>query len=307
MSLLYLYLSRKALALRPAALDAGYWGLNDEAAQRSIERIGDTLIGLQVLQSLQVDDQILVASGGPQARVPRGEWADVTLAEGFIWRVTKPYYESAEPPLEDLPHRFGIEEVEQLQNLTHDDAGLNGLDALHYSANFGGLLVPVEGGVAPVFVSAGPLAAGETEDPGLLAVDGGNLDAALLNLVRQEQRQIRAKVFGDGPNGTCALCDRTLPLNLMRTAYIKPPSECSADERRDLNNIVPLCTLGCDFLFRTGDVYVDSSGTVARQDRELSTPDFDEQVKALVGNHCSTHNSSSEPYFRWHREHVSPA
>ena len=96
------------------------------------------------------------------------------------------------------------------------------------------------------------------------------------------------------------------PTELMRAAYIKRPSECSADERRDPANIVPLCTLGCDFLFRSGDIVVDEERIVVRRERELSTPAFDEQVKSLEGLSCSAHNSLSEPFFQWHRQHANP-
>ncbi len=304
MSLYYLYLSRPARALLPDALRAGYWGLSDETAHKSLERLGQPVTSLEVLHELQVDDQVLVGSGGPQARVPRGEWANVTLAEGFIWRVTSPYFHASEPPLESQPHRFGIEQLEQLKDITQDDAGTHGLDALHYSANNGGLLVRAVAELSPVLTRVGPLSPGQTEDPGLLALDG-QLDAEHLTLVRREQRDIRARLFQE-PNATCSICARTFPTELMRAAYIKPPSECSAVERRDPANIIPLCTLGCDFLFRSGDIAVDEEGIVVRRERELSTPAFDEQVKGLEGLSCSAHNSLREPFFQWHRQHASP-
>ena len=141
MSLYYLYLSRPARALLPDALRAGYWGLSDETAHKSLERLGQPVTSLEVLHELQVDDQVLVGAGGPQARVPRGEWADITLAEGFIWRVTSPYFYSSEPPLADRPHRFGIEDWSSSRTSRRMTQARMVWMYLHYSANGGGLLV----------------------------------------------------------------------------------------------------------------------------------------------------------------------
>jgi hypothetical protein len=41
-----------------------------------------------------------------------------------------------------------------------------------------------------------------------------------------------------------------LPTALLIAAHIKPRSKCTEDERRDfVNNVIPMCLLGCDALF----------------------------------------------------------
>ncbi len=306
-----LYLSRAARANLPVGLTAGLWGLTSDAVERQLGQLPTPGTGLEVLQRLEVGDHVLAASGGPQPRVKRGGWATAKMQEGSLWRVTSGYHYDTSPvwptsphsPAETYPHRFGIEEVEQLRDVGADRIGLAGLDALHYSANIGGLPVPVL--EAPAIMSSpGALEPGQTEDPAFLVIDG-ELDANTLTSVRREQRKLRATLFSGAPAADCSLCGRTVPVNCLRTAHIKKRCECSEDERRALANVMPACTLGCDHLFELGYIYVDGGGSIERSNRSSVTTALGEAIALLEGRRCSVHSDASEPYFAWHRERVS--
>ncbi|WP_375296021.1 HNH endonuclease [Saccharothrix sp.] len=130
----------------------------------------------------------------------------------------------------------------------------------------------------------------------------GVLDRTALAKYRVEQGALRHVLIGDAAVGTCALCGRELPVNLLVAAHIKQRAECSDDERNDLRNVAMLaCSLGCDRLFELGYVTVGPDGTI------LATPvegALAEQLATLAGRVSPAHHAASAGYFAWHREHV---
>jgi hypothetical protein len=309
-SILYaLYLSRAARANLDIGLAAGRWGLTEEAVTRQLTQLEPPRTGLEVLQQLEIGDQILAANGGPQPRVKRGGWAGARLEEASLWRVTRPYFNDpsttwpapANRPEERYPHRFGIEQIERLRDVDKTQIGLVGLDAMHYSANVGGLPVPVLDG-SPVLSSLGELGPNETEDPGFLVL-GGDLDARTLTSVRREQRKLRAGRLGLAAAADCSLCQSTVPVDCLRIAHVKRRCECSEQERRDEANIMLACTLGCDHLFELGYVYVDTAGMVRASDRATTsaTSAVAQAVGRLAGRTCTAYGDASAQYFAWHR------
>jgi hypothetical protein len=303
-----LYLSRAARANLDIGLANGRWGLTEEAVTRQLTQLEPPRTGLAVLRELEVGDQILAANGGPQPRVKRGGWAPATLEEASLWRVTRPYFYDASMtwpappnrPDERYPHRLGIEEIERLHGVDKAQIGLVGLDAMHYSANVGGLPVPVLDG-SPVLSSLGELGPGETEDPGFLVL-GGDLDARVLTSVRREQRKWRARRLGHAAVADCSICRSTLPVDCLRIAHIKRRSECSEQERRDEANIMLACTLGCDHLFELGYIYVDVRGVIRAAGRAAGAPAIEAAVARLAGRACAAHTRASSRYFAWHRD-----
>jgi hypothetical protein len=303
-----LYLSRAARENLEIGLAAETWGLTQDAVARHLGQLPEPQSGLEILERLRPGDQIMAAAGGPQPRVKRGGWAPATLDEGSLWRVTTPYRYDARPlwprpsgrPAETYPHRFGIEEVERLSGVDRGRIGLVGLDAMHYSANVGGLPVPVLE-APPIVAKLGPPAPGETDDPAFLVLDG-ELDATALTTVRREQRRLRRKVFGAASSAECALCRRLLPVDCLRVAHIRKRSTCDERQRRALANLMPACTLGCDHLFELGYVYVDERGSIRGNRRRDPAGVLRSPIGPLEGASCAAHTPASEPYFAWHRE-----
>jgi hypothetical protein len=306
-----LYLSRAAHQNLSIGLEQGLWGLTDDAVTRQLSQLEPPRTGLEVLGDLRVGDQVLAASGGPQPRVKRGGWADATLFEGSLWRVTSPYFYDtskvwpvpSNKPAETYPHRFGIEEVEQLTSITQATIAEVGMDAMHYSANVGGLPVPVVQG-SPVLSTVAELTPQQSEDPGFLIL-GGDLDATVLTSVRREQRRLRSKLLGSALAETCALCGSSVPIDCLRIAHIKRRSLCSEQERRDLANVMFACTLGCDHLFELGYIYVDADGTIRRRIDAWSTPELAKVIERVAGRACLAHTPVSAPYFSAHQELMS--
>src|SRR4051812_42645545 len=132
--LLCLYLSRSAVTNVDIGMNAGVWGVTDDAVHRRLEPFGGPTTGLEILQAAEVGDHVFAGFGGPQPRVSRGGWNDAHLAGGFLWRVTVPYYFDDAPvwptsdrrPNERWPHRFGIELVEQFERVGSDELGSAG-------------------------------------------------------------------------------------------------------------------------------------------------------------------------------------
>jgi hypothetical protein len=66
--------------------------------------------------------------------------------------------------------------------------------------------------------------------------------------------------------------------------------------------VIPMCYLGCDRLYEKGYLTVEE-GTVKVLHNPSHPADLREMLDALDGLPCPGWNSSTEPYFQWHREH----
>ncbi|CRK55978.1 Conserved domain protein [Alloactinosynnema sp. L-07] len=118
---------------------------------------------------------------------------------------------------------------------------------------------------------------------------------------RFEQADLRMIIVGSGDTATCALCGHEFPLRYLVAAHIKPRSQCTDGERRDLQNVaMPACVFGCDMLFETGHITVDPTGLIRTG---AAHPDgrFADLVMSLSGTMCAAHRDETEPYFAWHR------
>jgi hypothetical protein len=205
-----------------------------------------------------------------------------------------------EPNLQPGCRAIAGSEGEDVAHITRATIAEVGMDAMHYSANIGGLPVPVVQG-APVLSTVTELALEESEDPGFLIL-GGDLDGTVLTSVRREQRKLRAKLLGSAAAATCALCGCSVPIDCLRIAHIKRRSLCSEHERRDLANVMFACTLGCDHLFELGYIYVDSGGTIRPRGQASSTPKLAEAIARLDGRACAAYGPASATYFAAHQQ-----
>lgn len=312
-SLYALYLSVGAKANVDPGLVAGMWGLTDDAVRRrlEVEAFGETLTGLELIQNLRVGDIIFAGSGGPQPRVPRGGWDNQSLREVLTWRVTRPYFYETDQvwptlkrrPEETFPHRFGIAQVAQDAGVTAAEINRFTMRQFHYSANIGGLPVPVSFDI-PLVEDVGALVGEETEDPAVLLLDG-NLDAITISAFRREQRKLRSAIFADSLSSTCDLCGRSYPTSCLRAAHIKRRSVCSDLERHDLANVMKACTLGCDHLFELGFIRIGNDGKIIANDGDKTTGDLREHLQALAGRICTAYSRANARYFAWHAENAT--
>lgn len=166
------------------------------------------------------------------------------------------------------------------------------------------MVLPLTGPTS-LITRAGEPAAGAGEDPALLLLEG-ELDARVPTKVRREQAKLRARLMGTRAAMECSICDRVLPVACLRAAHIKKRSKCTAQERRQMSNLMIACTLGCDHLFELGHIYVDARGKIRVRRRPSTTPDLAAVTAALAGKTCKAHTRASAPYFAWHRANPSP-
>jgi hypothetical protein len=137
----------------------------------------------------------------------------------------------------------------------------------------------------------------------------GSTDAAgAVRAVRREQSLLR-DALGIGQRAgddlvRCGLCGRHLPRGLVVAAHVKPRSECTEEERRDVPNVVmAACLLGCDALYEAGYLTVDSRGRVVTARRGLRTSPLIEALRGLEGRAAPAWTPGRECYFEWHRTH----
>jgi hypothetical protein len=301
-----LYISKEAEPNIAIGVASGVWGLPERAVETTLSHLAPPRTGREVLEQIAVGDLILAASRGPSPRVPGGTWTDVTLDQGVLWRVTRPYHfnktkiwpGSSRWPTERYPHRFGIEVLEDVAAIDRTSIGSPGMEALWYSANNRGVVLP-----PPFAATADPAPApkGPSSEGAELLLHG-DLDVRSLVKARREQGKARTTLLRGRTNVECDLCGRSLPAACSRVAHIKRRSACTGLERRQLRNLMLACTLGCDHLFEFGYVYVDLEGRIRRGLDMATTPDLDVSMAALVGLTCRAHNAVSEPFFAWHRQ-----
>ncbi len=129
------------------------------------------------------------------------------------------------------------------------------------------------------------------------------LDTVTSGTSRKEQSYLRKKLFHGIKTCKCGICNRELPIDMLITAHIKKRSECTFEERLDVDNIVmPMCKLGCDDLYEKGYLFVDEMGKVAINKNRMATPTLKSLLASLDGTLCSHWNTKTKKYFEYHRE-----
>jgi hypothetical protein len=173
------------------------------------------------------------------------------------------------------------------------------VDVLRYRSAF---VAAVLATLPRAVVSRSPAAVSLGAAPTTPDRDFGVLDRTAVARYRVEQEALRQALVGNARQADCALCGRTLPVELLVAAHIKRRSDCDDTERRDLRNVAMLaCHLGCDRLYELGYVTVDAHGTVRTAD---ATGAVAEQLAALAGRRTDKHGPATERYFAWHRTEV---
>lgn len=131
----------------------------------------------------------------------------------------------------------------------------------------------------------------------------GALDLPASTRRRAEQALLRKILLGGRRVEACAICARTLPVDLLVIGHIRKRHSCDGTQKRDEANAMPVCLLGCDKLFENGYIHVDGAGLIQASNGWLRLPPLDQVVSALVGKKCLAWNNRSAPYFKWHLEH----
>lgn len=152
--------------------------------------------------------------------------------------------------------------------------------------------------------TSGPPQPVSDEELGEISDRLAELDREVTARQRAEQDALRRRLIGDANSGSCDLCARSFPVELLVVAHIKPRAVCSDSERRDFDNVVMLaCMFGCDALYERGYLSVDEEGHIRVSPREVGRS-VSRYLELMDGRKCAAHDSSSSGYFRWHRSHV---
>lgn len=130
------------------------------------------------------------------------------------------------------------------------------------------------------------------------------LDVARLAFERAEQKHIRRFLLGGRESADCAICGGLFPAELLRAAHIKPRSQCSDEEKRDMENVSLMCALGCDALFERGFVYVSCGMAFGNPKRMGGVAANDVRITAVVGRRVKPYAPARERYFEWHRANI---
>ncbi|KAM9863703.1 hypothetical protein ACI1US_00402 [Leucobacter sp. BZR 635] len=272
-----------------AGIEAGTWGWRDDLSPKHTE----------ALREIREGDLVVIASGVPNLRVPPGQLTDSTFRVLHALKIIRGFFVSAAPLWPDevqagsviYPHRIGFEVIGSSVNAHASTPRL--AEALRLSGNTRGRLVNVLETILPT-QTTGVAATGRVA-PNFTA---GSLDAVTTVTTRKEQTALRKYLFDGVIGARCALCGKELPVGLLRTAHIKPRNECSDTEKRDLDNVMSACTLGCDELFERGYLTVDAGGIV--QTAFTGFTDLASSVGSLQSRVCSAFGPESKPYFAWH-------
>lgn len=282
-----IYISQSGLANLRIGLESGVWGWKQNAFDRSNNAA--------VIRSMKTGDLVVMAQGGSSPRVAPLGWTSTHMAGVDVCEVVRGSYRSTSHVWSDgiYPERIGIEFVASIEPSV--DLGTETLEALRRSGTRLG--VPVE--VSPINPNWWRNQVGQDDDH-LLGLPA-NLDGVARRRVRREQRLIRRWKFGTAPSISCNLCGRLLPRQLVRAAHIKRRADADDVERRDLNNVMAACLLGCDELFEQGLIMVAPDGIMEADTLAYTTADLQTVLMALDGHPCDAFTPASGPFFASHR------
>jgi hypothetical protein len=114
---------------------------------------------------------------------------------------------------------------------------------------------------------------------------------------RKEQSLLREHLFAGHNEGKCAICHKTLPINLLHAGHIKPRRDCSDEERKDLNIVMPICKLGCDDLYEKGYLLISDSGQIEANNMKKISGELVTFIHQYSGKQCTHHNELTKDYF----------
>ncbi|WP_456272633.1 HNH endonuclease [Bacillus sp. AK031] len=120
---------------------------------------------------------------------------------------------------------------------------------------------------------------------------------------RIEQAYLRSYLFGNKTTGECCICKREFPLSGLITAHIKKRSECTIEEKKDVNVVAPMCR-SCDIWFENGYISVNTAGNIVcindNQTDKVVTGDLLDELSNIQGKRCSYWKEENKKYFHWH-------
>jgi hypothetical protein len=82
-------------------------------------------------------------------------------------------------------------------------------------------------------------------------------DKAREQTTRKEQHILQEWLFKDKTHENCTICGQEFSIKTLVAAHKKPRSDCNDAERLDPYIVMPLCLMGCDYLYENMYIYID--------------------------------------------------
>lgn len=269
-------------------LSSETWGWRFELARKH----------LVTVQNLAPGDGLILATGAPTPRVAPGGWAGVSFKQFYMAEVTKGHHLGDSALWQDevesgsviYPERIKFELTAKAP--TSESTSPEVAEALRLSANTKG---------APILVGETSIYHEAFSSGDKVTMPSGDLDVPRLVKTRREQSRLQKHLFGGLSMSTCALCSKSLPVELLRAAHIKRRDNSSYEERINLANVMAACTLGCDELFERGYLYVDDSGVLKTGTTESAV--LQQVLKGYARLKVDIYSPNNASFFEWHRRH----
>lgn len=115
---------------------------------------------------------------------------------------------------------------------------------------------------------------------------------------RREQRILQEWIFKDKTHENCAVCGQEFSVKTLVTAHKKPRSDCNDAERLDPYIVMPVCLMGCDYLYENMYIYIEG-GEIKRGMSFPNARAESSHIENLVGRAVdSKWLLGSQSYFR---------
>lgn len=96
---------------------------------------------------------------------------------------------------------------------------------------------------------------------------------------RKEQYILQEWLFKGKTHEKCAICGQEFSVNTLVTAHKKPRADCNDAERLDPYIVMPVCVMGCDYLYENMYIYIDGNEIK----RGLPFPNARDELKYIEG------------------------
>lgn len=123
-------------------------------------------------------------------------------------------------------------------------------------------------------------------------------DEAREQTARKEQHILQEWLFKDKTHENCAICGQEFSVKTLVTAQKKPRADCNDAERLDPYIVMPLCLMGCDYLYENMYIYVE--GVEIKRGVEFSSAGVESiYIEKLIGRKVDSKWILGNPsYFR---------
>lgn len=115
---------------------------------------------------------------------------------------------------------------------------------------------------------------------------------------RKEQHILQEWLFKDKTHEDCAICGKEFSVKSLVTAHKKPRSDCNDAERLDPYIVMPVCVMGCDYLYENMYIFIDGAEIKRGQSFPNARAESD-FIENLVGRKVNSKWLLGNPsYFR---------